>query len=95
MLKTQVGAPTLRVDVWDKDLRSAKEIMLQFGDERPARKGRIAIGLNAGTRGITVVLKALEDQSIEVQHVELDEPSLDDVFADATGRRLEGGESTD
>ena len=95
MLKAQVGAPTLRVDVWDKDLRSAKEIMLQFGDERPARKGRIAIGLNAGTRGITVVLKALEDQSIEVQHVELDEPSLDDVFADATGRRLEGGESTD
>ena len=95
MLKTQVGAPTLLVDVWDKDLRSAKEIMLQFGDERPARKGRIAIGLNAGTRGITVVLKALEDQSIEVQHVELDEPSLDDVFADATGRRLEGGESTD
>ena len=95
MLITQVGAPTLRVDVWDKDLRSAKEIMLQFGDERPARKGRIAIGLNAGTRGITVVLKALEDQSIEVQHVELDEPSLDDVFADATGRRLEGGESTD
>ena len=95
MLKAQVGAPTLRVDVWDKDLRSAKEIMLQFGEERPARKGRIAIGLNAGTRGITVVLKALEDQSIEVQHVELDEPSLDDVFADATGRRLEGGESTD
>ena len=95
MLKAKVGAPTLRVDVWDKDLRSAKEIMLQFGDERPARKGRIAIGLNAGTRGITVVLKALEDQSIEVQHVELDEPSLDDVFADATGRRLEGGESTD
>ena len=40
-------------------------------------------------------MKALEDQSIEVQHVELDEPSLDDVFADATGRRLEGGESTD
>ncbi len=95
MLKAKVGAPTLRVDVWDKDLRSAKEIMLQFGEERPARKGRIAIGLNAGTRGITVVLKALEDQSIEVQHVELDEPSLDDVFADATGRRLEGGESTD
>ena len=95
MLKAKVGAPTLRVDVWDKDLRSAKEIMQQFGEERPARKGRIAIGLNAGTRGITVVLKALEDQSIEVQHVELDEPSLDDVFADATGRRLEGGESTD
>jgi len=39
-------------------------------------------------------LKSLEDQNIEVQHVELDEPSLDDVFADATGRRLEGGADT-
>ena len=94
-LKAQVGAPTLRVDVWEKDFEAAKTTMAQFGEERPARKGRIAIGLAAGTRGITVVLKALEDEAIEVQHVELDEPSLDDVFADATGRRLEGGEKTE
>jgi len=94
-LKAQVGAPTLRVDVWEKDFAAAKNTMAQFGEERPARKGRIAIGLAAGTKGITVVLKALEDESIEVQHVELDEPSLDDVFADATGRRLEGGEKAE
>ena len=94
-LKAQVGAPTLRVDVWEKDFATAKNTMAQFGEERPARKGRIAIGLAAGTKGITVVLKALEDESIEVQHVELDEPSLDDVFADATGRRLEGGEKAE
>ena len=30
-----------------------------------------------------------------VEHVELDAPSLDDVFADATGRRLEGAEDGD
>ena len=93
-LKAGVGAPTLRVDVTDADFVAAKEIMNKLGEERPARKGRIAIGLDGGTRSITAVLKALEDQDIEVQHVELDEPSLDDVFADATGRRLEGGENT-
>ena len=93
-LKAGVGAPTLRVDVTDADFVAAKEIMNKLGEERPARKGRIAIGLDGGTRAITAVLKSLEDQDIEVQHVELDEPSLDDVFADATGRRLEGGEST-
>ena len=93
-LKAGVGAPTLRVDVTDADFVAAKEIMNKLGEERPARKGRIAIGLDGGTRAITAVLKALEDQDIEVQHVELDEPSLDDVFADATGRRLEGGENT-
>ena len=93
-LKADVGAPTLRVDVTDADFVAAKEIMNKLGEERPARKGRIAIGLDGGTRAITTVLKALEDQDIEVQHVELDEPSLDDVFADATGRRLEGGQNT-
>ncbi|OUV78099.1 MAG: daunorubicin ABC transporter ATP-binding protein [Acidimicrobiaceae bacterium TMED130] len=93
-LKAGVGAPTLRVDITDADFVAAKEIMNKLGEERPARKGRIAIGLDGGTRAITAVLKALEDQDIEVQHVELDEPSLDDVFADATGRRLEGGENT-
>ena len=93
-LKADVGAPTLRVDVTDADFVAAKEIMNKLGEERPARKGRIAIGLDGGTRAITAVLKALEDQDIEVQHVELDEPSLDDVFADATGRRLEGGVNT-
>ena len=93
-LKAGVGAPTLRVDVTDADFVAAKEIMNKLGEERPARKGRIAIGLDGGTRAITAVLKALEDQDIEVQHVELDEPSLDDVFAEATGRRLEGGENT-
>jgi len=91
-LKTAVGAPTLRVDVSDGDLPSARVVMNRFGEERPARRNRIAIGLVSGTPGITDVMKALEDAGIEIQHVELDEPSLDDVFADATGRRLEGGQ---
>ena len=93
-LKSDVGAPTLRVDVVENDYEIAKQVMTKLGEERPARKGRIAIGLDGGTRAITAVLKSLEDQNIEVQHVELDEPSLDDVFADATGRRLEGGADT-
>ena len=94
-LKSDVGAPTLRVDVVESDYEIAKQVMRKLGEERPARKGRIAIGLDGGTRAITAVLKSLEDQNIEVQHVELDEPSLDDVFADATGRRLEGGRIRD
>jgi ABC-2 type transport system ATP-binding protein len=41
------------------------------------------------------VLRALEDAGVTVEHVELDAPSLDDVFAEATGRRLEGAEGAD
>ena len=57
-LKAGVGAPTLRVDVTDADFVAAKEIMNKLGEERPARKGRIAIGLDGGTRAITAVLKS-------------------------------------
>ena len=39
---------------------------------------------------MTDVERALDDAGIAVRHIELDAPSLDDVFADATGRRLEG-----
>ena len=38
------------------------------------------------------VVRALDDAGVTVSHLELDLPSLDDVFADATGRRLEGAE---
>tara|TARA_B100000519_G_C14063103_1_gene353078 strand:- start:203 stop:730 length:528 start_codon:yes stop_codon:yes gene_type:complete len=91
-LKSAVGAPTLRIDVSEGDVLLARKVMDQFGQERPARRNRIAIGLVSGTTGITDVLKALDDAGVEIHHVELDEPSLDDVFADATGRRLEGGQ---
>ena len=91
-LKSAVGAPTLRVEVGETQLDTASEVMRRFGDERPARQGRVAIGLEAGTAGVSAVLVALGDAGVAVHHVELDEPSLDDVFADATGRRLEGGE---
>ena len=38
------------------------------------------------------VVRALDDAGVAVSHLELDAPSLDDVFAEATGRRLEGAE---
>ena len=59
-------------------------------DEDPAAFPK---SLEAGTAGVSAVLVALGDAAVDVHHVELDEPSLDDVFADATGRRLEGGET--
>ena len=91
-LKAAVGAPTLRVDVGEDAVDRARAVLDRFGEARPARRGRVAIGLAAGSAGITDALGALAQAGIEAHHIELDEPSLDDVFAEATGRRLEGGE---
>ena len=41
---------------------------------------------------MTSVVRALDEIGAEIHHIELNAPSLDDVFADATGRRIEGAE---
>ena len=90
-LKDAVGDPTLRLEVADPSrYDDAKGVLAGFGQERPARVGRVAIGLRGGTGSLAGVIRALDDAGIAVGHVEVDSPSLDDVFADATGRRLEG-----
>ena len=90
-LKDQVGEPTLRVEVDGEELlAAAANVMSRFGDQRPARAGRVAIGLRGGAGRMADVVRALDDEGVPVRHIELDSPSLDDVFADATGRRLEG-----
>jgi ABC-2 type transport system ATP-binding protein len=89
-LKEAVGCPTLRLDVVPEHQERARELLLGFGEERAARSGRVAVGLEAGAGAMTEVVRALDEAGIEVVHMELDAPSLDDVFADATGRRLEG-----
>ncbi len=93
-LKEAVGDPTLRLEVADPArFDDAKRVLAGFGSERPARVGRVAIGLRGGTGSLAEVIRALDDAGVEVGHVEVDSPSLDDVFADATGRRLEGAGS--
>ena len=89
-LKDAVGEPTLRVDVDQANVEVAADVLGRFGSPRPAREGRVAIGLTGGASRVAEVVRALDDAGVEVRHLELDAPSLDDVFADATGRRLEG-----
>ena len=93
-LKDAVGDPTLRLEVADPArFEDARGILAPFGPERPARQGRVAIGLRGGTGSLAGVIRALDEAGIAVGHVEVDSPRLDDVFADATGRRLEGAGS--
>jgi len=94
VLKADVGAPTLVLRV-DADHRAAARELLaeQFGGERPApRPEYIAVGLTGGAGAMAAVVRSLDDLGAVLEHVELNEPSLDDVFAEATGRRLEGAE---
>jgi ABC-2 type transport system ATP-binding protein len=89
-LKDAVGAHTLVVTVPADCEAQARDVLGRFGGARPGRPGVLAIGLAGGPAAMAGVLRALEDAGVTLEHVELDAPSLDDVFAEATGRRLEG-----
>jgi ABC-2 type transport system ATP-binding protein len=41
------------------------------------------------------VVRALDSEGVRVTNLRLDEPSLDDVFLEKTGRSLEGEEESD
>jgi ABC-2 type transport system ATP-binding protein len=92
-LKAAVGAPTLKVEVRPDQESIAREVLVRFGPERVARRGVIAIGLEGGAGEMTAVVRAFDESSVVVTHLELDAPTLDDVFAEATGYRLEGAGS--
>ena len=89
-LKAAVGAPTLRLEVSDGQEATARAVLARFGPARPDRAGVLAIGLEGGASEMTSVVRSLDEASVVVEHMELNAPSLDDVFAEATGRRLEG-----
>lgn len=89
-LKAQVGSPTLSVSVDTPHSDQARSILAGFGELRPTAEGTLGVGLARGAEDVASVIRALDDAGLKVRHLQLDEPSLDDVFAEATGYRLEG-----
>ena len=94
-LKADVGAPTLLVTVAAEQHHAATEVLTGFGDLRPTPEGSLGVGLRDGASAVADVIRGLDHAGVRVTHMELNEPSLDDVFAEATGHRLEGAAATE
>ena len=92
-LKAEVGAPTLFIDVDAAHTDEARAVLAGFGDPRPTAEGTLGVGLTAGAAEVSAVIRALDEAGIAVERLEVSEPSLNDVFAEATGYRLEGAET--
>jgi ABC-2 type transport system ATP-binding protein len=94
-LKAEVGCPTLFVDVGRDHVETATDLLAEFGELRPTAEGMLGVGLEAGAGAVSQVVRRLDEAGVPVRHLELNAPSLDDVFAEATGHRLEGADSSD
>jgi ABC-2 type transport system ATP-binding protein len=93
-LKARVGEPTLHVELLDADdAARAREALAPLGEVEPPAAGRptrVALRAAAGNAAIAPAIRLLDDADVEVESVEVESPTLDDVFAAVTGSYLEG-----
>ncbi len=94
-LKAQIGHPHLEVKVTDGGTARAEEVVARFGKPLPMRDGAVLVELERGAGGVAPVVRALDEAGLNVEALDLVEPSLDDVFLEKTGHHLEPKESSD
>jgi ABC-2 type transport system ATP-binding protein len=91
-LKAKIGGLTLVVTVADDELEATDKVLSRYGDSVPGKPGTRAIRLANGAGDLAKVVRALDRAGVRPSATEVMAPSLDDVFADATGHRLEGSD---
>jgi ABC-2 type transport system ATP-binding protein len=89
-LKAQVGRPTVEAIPADPaEYQRAVAILERFGEPVASSKG-VAVRLASGATDLAELVRALDAEDLKVEHLQLHQPSLDDVFLAKTGRTLEG-----
>lgn len=91
-LKAEVGAPHLEVSIGggDAERDRATAVLARFGKELPPRDGRLLVELEGGASQTPAVVRALDEEGLRVESLDVVEPTLDDVFVSRTGEHLEG-----
>jgi len=90
-LKAQVGRPTVEVVPADREERDrAAAILARFGEPCGSAAEGVAVRLRSGEADLAEIVRALDAENLKVEHLQLHQPSLDDVFLAKTGRSLEG-----
>jgi ABC-2 type transport system ATP-binding protein len=93
-LKARVGLPAVHVEVADPESAGrAREALAGLGEVEPpspAAPARVAVRTAAGKAAIAPIVRALDEASVAVESVEVETPTLDDVFMAVTGSHLEG-----
>jgi len=89
-LKAEIGRPTVEAAPADPAAHDrALSIMTRFGEPVSSSNG-VAVRLLHGTADLAGIVRALDAEGVVVDHLQLHQPSLDDVFLAKTGRSLEG-----
>jgi ABC-2 type transport system ATP-binding protein len=89
-LKAEVGRPSLEVIPSDKSgCDRLATVLSRFGESVDAPDGAVAVRLERGADELAAVVRALDAESVGIEHFQLHSPSLDDVFLAKTGHKLD------
>jgi ABC-2 type transport system ATP-binding protein len=88
-LKAEIGRPSLHaIPHREEDRPHIAEFLSRFGEPLATTRD-VAVRLHEGL-GLTDVVRAVDQNGVDIVDLELRAPTLDDVFLAKTGRTLEG-----
>jgi ABC-2 type transport system ATP-binding protein len=89
-LKEEIGRPSVEAIPADpRNRERVASVLGRFGSDRASSPRGVAVRLDNGG-DLAGVVRALDQEGLEVEQIELHQPTLDDVFLAKTGRSLEG-----
>src|SRR5919198_2666235 len=91
-LKAEIACSTVEAVPADPEQRGAVTAVLErFGQQTTGfGPGSVAVQLASADGDITEIVRALDAEGVRIAHLQMHEPTLDDVFLAKTGRHLEG-----
>jgi ABC-2 type transport system ATP-binding protein len=91
-LKADIACSTIEAVPADPEQRGAVAAVLErFGEQTTGfGPGSIAVQLASSNGDIAQIVRALDAEGVRIAHLQIHEPTLDDVFLAKTGRHLEG-----
>jgi ABC-2 type transport system ATP-binding protein len=93
-LKAEIGKDVVSVELHGADAERTQEVIGELPglDRVIAEQDALALFVDDGASSIAQIVRRLDAADVEVGAIAVSRPSLDDVFLEATGRRLEGAQ---
>jgi ABC-2 type transport system ATP-binding protein len=93
-LKAEIGKDVVSVELHGADAERTREVIGELPglDRVIVEQNELALFVEDGASSIAEIVRRLDAAGVEVGAISVSRPSLDDVFLEATGRRLEGAQ---
>jgi ABC-2 type transport system ATP-binding protein len=95
-LKAEIGLPSVHATPAEQDDRERLVAALApYGESLDGSARDVVVRLREGLAGLPAVVRAVDEAGLTLASLEIQAPSLDDVFLAKTGRSLEGAGDDD